>query len=418
MEDRRISKDMFIQDVEGLDKKSKQSKVTKNKKIIINIIIIISLICLIALGLIFYFIFKKYSKEKEENILYNPIPSDEDLDFTEEAHRLFSREVATQTMVLASNNDVLPLRQTDQVVLFGDGTKNTVYGGRGSGEVYNKGKEQSITPVKIIEGIENYQNNFTYVKNDKGYEIGAPNSNLTEQEIQQYAIKRENVERTVAILTISRYSGEGSDRPRDNSTIGIKLSDRELNTFNAINKYFDKIVIILNVGSVMELNNIEKNPKTSILISFLPGMEAGNAIADILIGKVNPSGHLTDTWAKNIADYPTTSTFIESIQYVKYKEGMFVGYRYFEEDEITQEKVVFPFGHGLSYTNFSMENKCLFNKDKNIFEIKTEIKNTGNRSGKQVVQIYAKKPQNENFIKVKRELVAFGKSKELLPGES
>ena len=199
MEDRRISKDMFIQDVEGLDKKSKQSKVTKNKKIIINIIIIISLICLIALGLIFYFIFKKYSKEKEENILYNPIPPEEDLDFTEEAHRSFSREVATQTMVLASNNDVLPLRQTDQVVLFGDGTKNTVYGGRGSGEVYNKGKEQSITPVKIIEGIENYQNNFTYVKNDKGYEIGAPNSNLTEQEIQQFAIKRENVERTVAI---------------------------------------------------------------------------------------------------------------------------------------------------------------------------------------------------------------------------
>ena len=418
MEDRHISNDMFIQDADGLDKKSKQSKVTKNKKIIINIIIIISLICLIALGLIFYFIFKKYSKEEEENILYNPIPSDEDLDFTEEAHRLFSREVATQTMVLASNNDVLPLRQTDQVVLFGEGTKNTVYGGRGSGEVYNKGKEQSITPVKIIEGIENYQNNFTYIKNDKGYEIGAPNSNLTEQEIQQFAIKRENVERTVAILTISRYSGEGSDRPRDNSTIGIKLSDRELNTFNAIDKYFDKIVIILNVGSVMELNNIEKNPKTSILISFLPGMEAGNAIADILIGKVNPSGHLTDTWAKNIADYPTTNTFIESIQYVKYKEGMFVGYRYFEEDEITQEKVVFPFGHGLSYTNFSMENKCLFNKDKNIFEIKTEIKNTGNRSGKQVVQIYAKKPQNENFIKVKRELVAFGKSKELLPGES
>ena len=100
MEDRRISKDMFIQDVEGLDKKSKQSKVTKNKKIIINIII--SLICLIALGLIFYFIFKKYSKEEEEeNILYNPIPPEEDLDFTEEAHRSFSREVATQTMVLA-----------------------------------------------------------------------------------------------------------------------------------------------------------------------------------------------------------------------------------------------------------------------------------------------------------------------------
>ena len=99
--------------------------------------------------------------------------------------------------------------------------------------------------------------------------------------------------------------------------------------------------MILNVGSVIELENIEKNEKTSILISFLPGMESGNAIADVLIGKANPSGHLTYTWAKTIPDYPTASAFTESKEYVKYKEGLFVVYRYFEENIRIQEKIVF-----------------------------------------------------------------------------
>ena len=410
----RLSNDMFVQGAEEGDKESKANKMTTKKIIIISIIV---LICLIGIGLLIYFILKEEEEEKKDEP-FIPIPQNEDLDFTEEAHRLFSREVATQTMVLATNNDVLPLKSTDQVVLFGDGSNNTIYGGWGSGEVYNKGTPDGLTPVKIYEGIENIQNNFTYIKNDKGYEIGFPGSNLTEEDIQQFAVKRDKVERTVAILTISRRSGEGSDRPQDKSNSGTLISDTELNTFNALIKYFDKIVVILNVGSVIELQDIEKNEKTSILISFLPGMESGNAIADVLIGKANPSGHLTDTWAKTIADYPTTATFTESIQYVKYKEGLFVGYRYFEEDGTTQGKVVFPFGHGLSYTQFSMDNKCQFNQEKNIFEIQSEIKNIGKFSGKQVIQIYAKKLQNEKFIKVQRELVAFAKTKELQPGES
>jgi beta-glucosidase len=191
-----------------------------------------------------------------------------------------------------------------------------------------------------------------------------------------------------------------------------------MDTYNSIIKYFDKVIVVLNVGSVIELNDIEKNEKTSILISFLPGMEAGNAVADVLVGAVNPSGHLTDTWARTIDDYPTTATFLESEKYVKYKEGLFVGYRYFEEDENTQSKVVFPFGHGLSYTTFDMKNKCEFDSDKKNFKVTSTIKNTGQKSGKQVVQVYVKKPQNEKFVKVQRELVAFGKTKELKSGES
>ena len=137
-------------------------------------------------------------------------------------------------MVLATNNDVLPLMQTEQVVLFGDGSNNTIYDGWGSGKVYNKGIAESLTTLKIYEGIENIQNSFTYIKNDKGYEIGFSGSNLTEQDIQEFAVKRPNVQRTVAILTISRRSGEESDRSQNKSSTGTIISDSELNTFNML----------------------------------------------------------------------------------------------------------------------------------------------------------------------------------------
>ena len=412
----RPSNDVLIEDAGQVDTKDETStKNDKQKKIII--FSIIAAVVLVVLILLIFFVFVKTDSEEDDNKEpFNPIPEKEDLDFTEEAHRLFSREVATQTMVLATNNDALPLRNTDQVVLFGAGTENTIYGGWGSGEVYNKGTWDNLTPIKVLEGIENKKDKFIYIKNDIGYEINT--TNLTDADVQAFSVKRENAERTVAILTISRRSGEGSDRPQDKSNVGTLLSDAEIETYNSLVKYFDKIVLVLNVGSVIELNGIEKESKVSILISYLPGMEAGNAIADILVGDANPSGHLTDTWASTIADYPTTNTFTESIQYVRYKEGLFVGYRYFEDDATTQSKVVFPFGHGLSYTTFEVKNECKYNDDKKIFEIKSFIQNTGNRAGKHVIQVYVKKPQNEKFIKVQRELVAFGKTKELGPGEN
>ena len=358
--------------------------------------------------------------EGEDEPPYDPIPKYEDLNFTEQAHRLLSRDIAAQSMVLATNNDILPLTSTDQVVLFGKGTANTYYGGTGSGIVYNKGTNIPITPVMVLEGIENKSDKFIYVENDIGYELGTGidyGKNLTDENIKDFSTKREGAERTVAIFTISRRSGEGWDRSRDSSIEGTLLSERELDTFQSIKKYFDKIVLVLNVPSVIELNGLEEDTDVSILIAFLPGMEAGNAIADILVGDVNPSGHLTDTWARTIDDYPTTSTFLENPKYVKYKEGIFVGYRYFEDSPETQEKVVFPFGYGLSFTTFQIESKCEFDQDKKIFTITSKVTNTGNKPGKQVVQVYVKKPENEKFVKAKRELMAFNKTKEIKPGE-
>ena len=392
----------------------------KNKKMLKKIIIICSIIiAIIGIVIIILICTLKNNKDNDE-LPYDPIPEYEDLDFTEEAHRLLSREIATQSMVLATNNDILPLISTDQVVLFGLGTSKTVYGGTGSGIVYQKGTKIPINPVMVLEGIQNKKDKFIYVENDIGYELGTGidyGKNLTEDNIKEFSTKREGAKRTIAILTISRISGEGSDRSRDSSSEGTLLSKRELDTFDSIKKYFDKIVLVLNVPSVIELNGLEQDKNVSILIAFLPGMEAGNAIADILVGDVNPSGHLTDTWAKTIDDYPTTSTFSENIKYVKYKEGIFVGYRYFEDNAETQKKVVFPFGYGLSYTTFNIESKCEYDQNKKIFTVTSKVTNTGKRSGKQVVQVYVKKPENKTFIKAQRELVAFNKTKEIKPGE-
>ena len=409
-----------------IDKKPKIVKTTKDKikffiiVLCIGILVIIfAIIIMLSIKGDYYRLEKNEEKENEKNEPYI-----EDLLFTEEEHKLFSREVATQTMVLATNNG-LPIECTDQVVLFGLGTINTIYGGAGSAAVYKKGTNKPITPITVLEGIENKinENNtkFIYIKNEIGYEVGINNfkeKNLTESDIINFAIKKEGAKRSIAILTISKISGESSDRPHDKSIIGTMLTDSEIETYELLKIYFDHIVVILNVGSVIELNNMEKDKKTSILISFFPGMEAGNAIADILLGEVNPSGHLTDTWASKINDYPTTSTFIESNFFVKYKEGLFLGYRYFEDDEEKQSKVVFPFGHGLTYTKFNIENKCVFNNNKNIFIITSKVTNIGKRKGKQVIQVYIKKPQNYNFIKVQRELVAFNKTKELNVNES
>jgi len=145
----RPSNDMLIHETQETMDLEQKSKCSKKTKIIILAVVIFLLLCAIAIAL--YFALRgDNSKDGGDDSDYDPIPKQEDLDFTEEAHRLLSREVATQTMVLASNKDnTLPLRQTDQVVLFGNGTQNTIYGGWGSGEVYNKGTKENLSPVTI-----------------------------------------------------------------------------------------------------------------------------------------------------------------------------------------------------------------------------------------------------------------------------
>jgi len=202
----------------------------------------------------------------------------EDLNFTEEEHRQFSREVATQSMVLATNNG-LPIQNTDQVVLFGYGTNNTVYGSTITTKIYKKGTSDIITPITVLEGFENKikenNNKFIYIKNEIGYEIGQfdinENQNLTEYDIESFSIKREGAKRSVAVMTISRKPVERNEiYPYNNNNYNTNLTDIEIETYTLLKKYFDHIVVVLNVGTVIELNDIENDKKNKYINFFLP----------------------------------------------------------------------------------------------------------------------------------------------------
>ena len=240
--DDRLSGQMFQNEAPEPENKEKN----KNCIFIIMIILFLSILAILIVLLI---IFKNEDKDKGKDKDYNPIPSDEDLDFSEEEHRAFSRKVATETMVLATNNGELPIKSNDLVVLFGNGTINTIYGGWGSGEVYNKGTSENMIPVTILEGIENKTDKCKYKKNEIGYEIGIPglqdNKNLTDEDIELLSQKVEGEDRSIAILTISRRSGEGSDRPQDSSSSGTLLTDSEIATYNSLKNHFNPIPVTL-----------------------------------------------------------------------------------------------------------------------------------------------------------------------------
>lgn len=160
-------------------------------------------------------------------------------------------------------------------------------------------------------------------------------------------------EANTAVVTIGRYSSEGSDR---SATKGdYYLSDAEEELITRVAAKFDKVIVVLNVGAVTDTSWINDIPGVdAVLVGWQAGMEGGLATADVLVGDVNPSGRLVDTWAKSYEDYPSSKTFNESTSYVNYTEDIYVGYRYFETFDPDYEKVNYPFGYGLSYTDFKI----------------------------------------------------------------
>ncbi len=235
----------------------------------------------------------------------------------------------------------------------------------------------------------------------------------------------------VALITIGRSSGEGSDRKQTD----FYLSDNEKamisNVCSSFHKKTKKVVVILNIGGVIETASW-KNLPDAIILAWQPGQEGGNSIADILSGKVSPSGKLPDTYPMNITDIPSTKNFptdyngVQSwdskssagltgsnVEKTIYEEGLNVGYRYF----CTSNKAVsYPFGYGLSYTTFKYSNAKI-KKEGNKYVASVIVKNVGKTNGKEVVQLYITAPQGI-IEKPEIELKAFAKTRELKPGES
>ncbi len=326
-----------------------------------------------------------------------------------ESYDNLPRSAAAEGMVLLVNkNNSLPLKPGATVAIFGAGQINTVKGGTGSGDVTHAETVNFLTGMeeKESEGkIRLYQALAARYKAN-------PNTPVSPAIAKAAAQAAEN-----AVYIITRNAGEGSDRSAGRGD--YLLSESEKSALKIIIAAgFQNITVILNVGGVVDTSELLAFPEVrSILLAWQPGQEGGRAMADLLVGDETPCGKLADTFAKSYDDYPTTKTFGESLDYVKYEEDIFVGYRWFETFDPTYEKVNFEFGFGLSYTDFSFSSPTVTEKNDSL-EVTVTVTNTGDTySGKEVVQLYYAAPQGK-LGKPARELGAFAKTKTLAPGES
>ncbi len=358
-------------------------------------------------------------------------------------HIELSKTAAEEGMVLLKNeNNSLPLAQGAKIALFGKGTFDYVKGGGGSGDVNTlyvrnlyDGLKELGDRVSVYEPLADFYHDYVSAQ----YEKGAAAGMMAEPALTPELLAGAKAFTDTAVISISRFSGEGWDRssieyngefnPWGDETSLPKLSGEifpegdfylsaaEQDMINIVAENFAKVIVILNIGGVIDTKWIRKDERIdSAFISWQGGMEGGLATAEILCGLVNPSGKLADTFADEITSYPSTANFHESVDYVDYTEDVYVGYRYFETIPEAAEHVVYPFGFGLSYTDFSLSHKKVFEED-GVITAQVKVLNQGAYAGKEVIQLYYSAPQGL-LGKPARELAAFAKTRLLLPGES
>ena len=358
------------------------------------------------------------------------------------AHIALSKQAAQEGMVLLKNNDsLLPLRSGSRVALFGKGSFDYVKGGGGSGDVtvayvrnlYDGLKQEQ---VPVYEPLSDFYRNYVRERYAAGDQPGL----MAEPALPDELVSAAQAASDVAVIVLSRFSGEGWDRsdveykgeednPWEHEVTLPQLASRvfgksdfyrtdaERALVEQVCGAFDKVVLVLNVGGIVDVSWFRDDDRiSSALLAYQGGMEGGSAMAALLTGKANPCGKLPDTFARDLNDYPSTEGFLDSPHYVEYTEDVYVGYRYFETLSGAAEKVCYPFGFGLSYTEFSLEVVTAGEKDGNIYVI-VRVKNIGSCAGKEVVQLYYGAPQGL-LQKPARSLAAFRKTGLLEPGES
>jgi len=342
------------------------------------------------------------------------------------AHAAITRQSACEGIVLLKNNGCLPWKNIKTVALFGENSYNLLSGGTGSGCVH--------TPyvVDLVEGLKNagistsktltdiYRKYYEYARVKFQLERHPANWFQQEQFGQQkypeisfspIAIGKEVRQADAAIVTIGRQAGEGADR--DIAT-EFNITDDERQLLTDVCKAFHDakkpVVVIINSGSVIETASWRDLPD-AIICAWQPGEEGGNSLADILTGRVNPSGHLTMTWPIAAIDHPSTEGYADKVA-TKHHEDIYVGYRYFDT---FNKEVAYPFGYGLSYTTFEFSKPKVKANGKTI-TVQVTVRNTGSVAGKEVAQVYVSAPQG-SIEKPAQELKAFAKTRELQPGE-
>ena len=385
-------------------------------------------------------------------------------------HIALSRRAAAEGMVLLKNEkNVLPVKRGTRVALFGKAGADYVKGGGGSGDVTVAYIRSLIEGMRIKEQegkvcLYEPLNEFYEADVQDQYARGIVPGLTAEPEIPEDLLRGAGAFAELAIVSICRFSGENWDRTteldagRKTSTElsgaeeellrragqvfergDFYLSAAEERLIARVKGLFDKVVIVLNTGAVISSSWFAQDPGiSSVLMAWQAGMEGGLAEADILCGDQNPSGKLPDTFAGRLEDYPYSDSFHEALEYVDYTEDVYVGYRYFETIPGKDSLVCYPFGYGLSYTEFRLtplecricgrelvQNACGEEADRTLFqgdgapriEVLAQVTNIGGYAGREVVQLYSSSPGGR-LGKPARELRAFCKTPLLRPGET
>ncbi len=328
------------------------------------------------------------------------------------------RAAAAEGAVLLKNDGILPLKKGTKVALLSRVAYDYFYVGYGSGgDVY---RPYEVSLADGIRGCEDLELNETVAEAYREWREKNPINHgywahwplrYKEMPLSETLVRNAAAESDVAIVTIGRAAGE--DRDNELTKNSYYLHPEEKALLKSVTAEFNKVIVLMNIGGVMDFSELQQYSLNALMIVWQGGMESGNAVADLLCGKVSPSGRLADTIAVKYEDYPSSNNF-GGKDFNHYTEDIYVGYRYFET--FAKDKVLYPFGFGLSYSSFSIKCSAAKAKD-NGFAFTVKVKNTGACDAKEAVQLYIEKPCGK-LGNPSRELVAFAKTKTLAPGQT
>ncbi len=331
-----------------------------------------------------------------------------------------AREAVAEGVVLLKNEDhVLPLKGASKIALFGRTQLNYFKSGTGSGGLVNTAYVTGIYEALKQDGglilNENVRRAYEEWEKEHPFDEGEGWAMepwfQEEMELTDELVRQAAEESDTAVIILGRTAGEDKDNKAEAGS--YLLTDLENNMLRKVCGVFSRTVVILNVGNIIDMKWMEDVKPSAVMYVWQGGQEGGSGVLDVLRGTVSPSGRLTDTIAYNIEDYPSTANHGDKRRNY-YVEDIYVGYRYFET--FAKDKVMFPFGYGLSYTTFEKELlETEETAEEFIFHV--QVKNTGETAGKETVLLFVSAPQGR-LGKPARILCGFGKTKTLLPKES
>ena len=344
----------------------------------------------------------------------------------QEKYAALARQAAAEGCVLLKNDkETLPIQAGEKIAVFGRAAFNYYKSGLGSGGLVNtryvvsildalKAEKDIALDDNVLAAYEGWLKDNPY---DEGEGWGKVPWSQKEMPLDDALVEQAAKVNDKAIVIIGRTAGEDQDTFDKEGQ--YRLSQTEIDTIRKVKSCFDKTIVLLNVGNIIDMKWVDELKPDAVMYVWQGGQEGGNGVCDVLTGRVNPCGSLTDTIACNISDYPSDANFGDDEKNY-YKEDIYVGYRYFET--FARNKVIYPFGYGLSYTTFenkyNLEKPCtICGGDTNKLTVYVSVKNTGKYPGKETIQVYVKAP-NGKLGKAERVLCAYAKTKTLKVGET